>query len=292
MSADDWFSRLEQQLEQQLDAFLQANPGQARQLELQEQRERLERLQRQRLELQSGAERVRQELINLAAEIAQWQERVERARNAGATELAERAEAHLAGLMARGRDRWQALADLGASLQQLEADNRRLRGLLELQQRGDDLVGAAVISRRADGWWQQLLLGRGSLQGLEAGDPVLAPGGLLGRIASVTPTTAMVTLLTDPASRIGVWVPRTRQHALLVGAGSPRPLLRFIQQDVGVRPGDLVTTSPASTLLPPNLTIGVVQSINDRAVPAPEAVVQLSAPVDAVDWVQVPRHPR
>lgn len=182
--------------------------------------------------------------------------------------------------------------DQQSRLQQLEADNRRLRGLLQLQQRGDHLVGAAVISRRADGWWQQLLLGRGSLQGLQVGDPVLAPGGLLGRIASVTPATATVTLLTDPASRIGVWVPRTRQHALLVGAGSPRPLLRFIQQDVGVRPGDLVTTSPASTLLPPNLTIGVVQSINDRAVPAPEAVVQLSAPVDAVDWVQVPRHPR
>ena len=122
MSADDWFSRLEQQLEQQLDAFLQANPGQAQQLELQEQRERLQRLQRQRLELQSGAERERQQLLELAAEIAQWQERVTRARNAGATELAERAEAHLAGLMARGRDRWQALAERGARLQQLEAE--------------------------------------------------------------------------------------------------------------------------------------------------------------------------
>jgi rod shape-determining protein MreC len=64
-------------------------------------------------------------------------------------------------------------------------------------------------------------------------------------------------------------------------------VLRFIEQDVGVRPGDVVTTSPASTLLPPNLTIGVVQSVNERAVPAPEAVVQLSAPVNAVDWVQV-----
>jgi hercynine metabolism protein len=122
VSADDWFSRLEQQLEQQLDAFLQANPGQAQQLELQEQRERLQRLQRQRLELQSGAERERQQLLELAAEIAQWQERVTRARNAGATELAERAEAHLAGLMARGRDRWQALAERGARLQQLEAE--------------------------------------------------------------------------------------------------------------------------------------------------------------------------
>jgi rod shape-determining protein MreC len=33
----------------------------------------------------------------------------------------------------------------------------------------------------------------------------------------------------------------------------------------------------------------VVQSVNERAVPAPEALVQLSAPVNAIDWVQVQR---
>jgi len=33
--------------------------------------------------------------------------------------------------------------------------------------------------------------------------------------------------------------------------------------------------------------VGVVQSVNDDLSPAPEAEVQLSAPVDAVDWVQV-----
>jgi rod shape-determining protein MreC len=48
-----------------------------------------------------------------------------------------------------------------------------------------------------------------------------------------------------------------------------------------------VTTSPASTLLPPNLTVGVVQSVDEELVPAPDAVVQLSAPIDAVDWVQL-----
>ena len=49
----------------------------------------------------------------------------------------------------------------------------------------------------------------------------------------------------------------------------------------------VVVTSPASTLVPPNITVGVIQAINDKAVPAPEAVVQLSAPVEAVDGVQV-----
>ncbi|MGL6135621.1 MAG: rod shape-determining protein MreC [Prochlorococcaceae cyanobacterium] len=177
--------------------------------------------------------------------------------------------------------------DQQSRLEQLEADNRRLRELLELQAGSGELLSAPVISRQAQGWWQQLVIGRGSLQGLDSGHAVLAPGGLLGRVVSVTPSTATVTLLTDSSSRVGVWVGRVRHHGMLVGQGTDRPLLRFIQQDVGVRPGDVVTTSPASTLLPPNLTVGVVQSVNDQAVPAPEAVVQLSAPAEAIDWVQV-----
>jgi rod shape-determining protein MreC len=177
--------------------------------------------------------------------------------------------------------------DRQSRLQQLEADNHRLRRLLDLERGNPLLVSAPVISRQAEGWWKQLVIGRGGLQGLAPGDAVLAPGGLLGRLVSVTPTTATVLLLTDSSSRIGVWVGRAQRHGLLVGAGTSRPVLRFIEQDVGVRPGDVVTTSPASTLLPPNLTIGVVQSVNERAVPAPEAVVQLSSPVNAVDWVQV-----
>jgi rod shape-determining protein MreC len=178
--------------------------------------------------------------------------------------------------------------DRSTRLQQLEADNRRLRRLLDLERgAGSAAQSAPVISRQTGGWWQQLVIGRGALQGVRTGAAVLAPGGLLGRVASVTPTTATVVLLTDASSRIGVWVGRVQHHGLLVGTGTSRPVLRFIERDVGARPGDLVTTSPASTLLPPNLTIGVIQRVNEQAVPAPEAVVQLSAPVQAVDWVQV-----
>ena len=72
-----------------------------------------------------------------------------------------------------------------------------------------------------------------------------------------------------------------------MGQGSSRPELRLIESDPDVRPGDLVSTSPASTLLPPNLPVGVVQSVNGRAIPAPTAVVQLIAAPEAIDWVQV-----
>ena len=180
----------------------------------------------------------------------------------------------------------QALNDQ-TRLRQLDADNLRLRSLLELQGRGGRELAAAVISRQEGGWWQQLVIGRGELQGLRPGMAVTAPGGLIGRISSVTPTTASVTLLTDPGSRVGVWVGRVRRHCLLTGIGTSRPLLRFLEKDPGVRPGDVVVTSPASTLVAPNLMVGVIQSVDDRAVPATEAVVQLSATVEEVDWVQV-----
>ena len=51
--------------------------------------------------------------------------------------------------------------------------------------------------------------------------------------------------------------------------------------------GDVVTTSPASTLLPPNLTIGIVQFVDENALPSPFAIVQLTASPEAIDWVQV-----
>lgn len=124
--AADWFSQLEQQLEAQLNAFLQANPAQEQLLRQEEQRERQRRLKRRRLDLQASAEQTRNELLALARDIAQWQERVERARSAGANDLARRAESHLAELMAKGRDRWQALGELGASFRAVEQELAQL----------------------------------------------------------------------------------------------------------------------------------------------------------------------
>jgi rod shape-determining protein MreC len=179
-----------------------------------------------------------------------------------------------------------------ARMDALSLDNARLREMLGLQkdpagQLEGRRLAAPVISRQNGGWWQQLVIGKGALAGVRAGQPVLAPGGLIGLVASVTPATATITLLTDPSSRVGVWLSRTRHHGLLTGVGTARPVLRFLDKDPEARPGDVVVTSPASTLVPPNLPVGVIQSVDASADPAPTAVVQLIAPVQAVDWVQV-----
>ena len=100
-----WFDDLEARLNQQLEAFLQANPAQQTRLEQQEARDRQEQLGRQRLALQQQAQQQRQALLALVSEIRQWQGRTDKARQAGATDLAAKAEQHLNGLMLQGRQR-------------------------------------------------------------------------------------------------------------------------------------------------------------------------------------------
>ena len=111
--AADWLEQLEARLEQQLEAFLRANPAQEALLQEQE---RLERKQRQQ-QLLLQAEALRSELLQIAAEVRQWRDRSDRARNAGAADLATRADRQVAQLIERGRLRWQALEQLGREVQ-------------------------------------------------------------------------------------------------------------------------------------------------------------------------------
>jgi hercynine metabolism protein len=113
---------LEARLNQQLESFLRANPQQEALLAEQAQRDLQQRLLQERLKLRQEAELQRQGLLRLAGEIRQWQERSERARGAGAEELAARAEAHIATLMEQGRNRWQTLAELGERFAAVERE--------------------------------------------------------------------------------------------------------------------------------------------------------------------------
>ena len=170
----------------------------------------------------------------------------------------------------------------------LEEDNIRLRRALSLQEFGNTKrISAAVISRSSSSWWQQLEINKGAKDGILIGQTVIGPGGLIGLVDSTTPLTSRVRLLTDPGHQIGVWIDRTKRHGILTGMGTNRPKLIFLNKNSLAKIGDVVTTSSASTLLPPNLMIGIVQFVDEKALPSPFAIVQLTASPEAIDWVQI-----
>ena len=93
----------------------------------QHQKDRYLALQRQCNQLKHEAEEQRCQLLNLAKEVHAWQKRTLRARNAGATELAEKADKHLNKLMEQGRNLWNDLEDLGRRFGEVDGQLQSLR---------------------------------------------------------------------------------------------------------------------------------------------------------------------
>jgi len=172
----------------------------------------------------------------------------------------------------------------------LKKDNLRLRRILSLQESSDDEnISAAVISRKTGSWWRQIVLNKGSKDGVEIGNIVTGPGGLLGRVKNTSLFTSSVTLLTSPESKLGVWVDRSQTNGVLIGSGDDHPSLILYSKDADIKVGDFVSSSPASSLLPPNIPIGIVQSIDKTLQSKKMAKISLLAKPNVIDWVQILR---
>ena len=173
-------------------------------------------------------------------------------------------------------------------LKQLEKDNKRLREILSLQRLSDsESISAIVISRKTGSFWRQIILNKGAKDGVEIGSFVVGPGGLLGRVDNTSVFTSTVKLLTSPESKVGVWVERIQMHGLLVGSGNDYPKVIFYNKDIDIKVGDFVLSSPASTLLPPNIPIGIVQSVDEDLKAKKTANILLLGKPQAIDWVQI-----
>lgn len=181
--------------------------------------------------------------------------------------------------------------ELQQRVTELESQNQKLRELLGYT--SEDLkqgTPAPIVGRSADHWWQQIILARGSRDGVKEGDVVMAPGGVVGRVKEVTPNTSRVLLLSDPSSRVGVTVSRSRAMGYLRGQSMNRAVMEFFDKVPDVRRGDVISTSAFSQLFPAGMPVGRVEAVNLNKSPAPEAVIELSAPVSSLEWVVVYAH--
>ncbi|GAP98496.1 rod shape-determining protein MreC [Leptolyngbya sp. NIES-2104] len=182
-------------------------------------------------------------------------------------------------------------AELRQRLIELESKNQKLEELLGLA-RSKKVEGfpAAVIGRSADHWWQQVTLGRGSNDGVKEGAVVMSPGGLVGRVTQTTPSSSRVLLLSDPSSRVGVAISRSRFMGYLRGKTGNRAVMEFFEKVPDVRKDDIVTTSSFSQLYPAGIPIGRVESVDLTKSPAPEATIELTAPISYLEWAMIYPH--
>ena len=178
--------------------------------------------------------------------------------------------------------------ELRYRLTELESQNQRMKELLKIKVNPmKNEVWTTVIGRGADSWWNQILIGKGSNDGIKAGAVVVAPGGLVGRVTNVSPNSSQVLLISDPNSQAGVVVSRSRFSGMLKGQSQNTAVLEFFERDPDAKVGDIVHTSQFSTLFPENVPVGRIKSINLDKQPSPEAIIEFSTPLGLLEYVEV-----
>ncbi len=183
------------------------------------------------------------------------------------------------------------IKEFSQKIAELEQQNVILKQLLGYAQSHDTpFITAPIIGRSADAWWQQVILGRGSQEGIKKGYVVTGVGGLVGRVIDVTPHTSRVLLISDPSSQVGVNVTRSRSMGFIKGQGSSIAIMQFFEKVPDVRPGDTITTSRVSQLFPAEIPVGQVKSVNLNKGTVPEATIELTAPLNHLEWVLVQPH--
>jgi rod shape-determining protein MreC len=155
-------------------------------------------------------------------------------------------------------------AERSLRVEQLEAENARLRALLSLR---PSLVvrsqSAEVLYDAPDPFSRKVIIDRGATHGVALASPVINEAGVLGQVTRVYPLYAEVTLLTDRDAAIPVLNARNQVRSAAFG-GLAGMEMRFMAGNSDVLVGDLLTTSGVDGVYPPGLPVAKVASVERK----------------------------
>ncbi len=147
-------------------------------------------------------------------------------------------------------------------------------------------IAARVIGFPPENEERTITIDRGSNAGVHKDDGVVATDGIVGRVASVTPFSSTVVLITDYTSRIPAVVRHGRWWGIARGnVSSVR--MEFIPQDAVLKAGDVVVTG-AGRSFRAGIPIGTIAQIErGDATLYQTAVLKPAVALGALDRVVV-----
>lgn len=175
----------------------------------------------------------------------------------------------------------------------LNAENERLRGLLDLKEKSKyKVLNARIIGRDPSVWFDSSIVNRGSMDGVKLNMPVVTDGGLVGRVTAVSPLTAQVDLITRDKSGVGGIIGEiSTSNALGVISGSSKKDLvemRYVSGSVDVQVGQTVYTSGQDGIYPAGLKIGeIVEVVTGSATTPHTILIRPSSRIDSMQEVGI-----
>jgi len=163
-------------------------------------------------------------------------------------------------------------------------ENRRLKALLALAEPSPRLVTTSrVVAGAPASPLSTAIVAAGQRQGVAVGQPVREPSGLVGRVVETGANAARIMLLTNVDSRVPVALVRDGTPALVFGTNKPLLEVKTVITDRNpFRPGDLLITSGAGGIYPPDVPVAVVVRTT-----ADGALARPAVPPERLDFVIV-----
>ncbi len=145
----------------------------------------------------------------------------------------------------------------------LTAENNRLRDLLgsaaKLQ---DNVLVAELISVDPNPKKHEVVIDKGSGDGVFVGQPLLDAQGLMGQVISVSMFTSRVMLISDQSHSVPVQVSRSNLRLIAQGTGTIHQLkLMHVQDTADIRLGDLLVSSGLGNRFPVGYPVGIVEKV-------------------------------
>lgn len=171
-------------------------------------------------------------------------------------------------------------------LTSLEAENNRLRDLLDARRRVQDEVRVvAIMAVDANPFKHNIVLDLGSTQGVYAGQAIINADGIIGQVMEAGPLTSDAILISDPGHALLVEVNRNGLRTVAYGTGEFGRLdLPGLPNNADIRTGDLLVTSGLGGTFPSGYPVAVVDTVT--RVPQ-EAFAEVTAtPSAALDQIR------
>lgn len=165
----------------------------------------------------------------------------------------------------------------------LETENNQLKALLRssAQVQGKLLI-AQLLAVDTDPFVHQVMLDKGTREGVFIGQPVLDANGVMGKIIQAGPISSRVLLVNDPHSGVPVQVARNGVRAIAMGDSLTGKLrLVNVSQTADIKVNDILVTSGLGENYPEGYPLGRVSSIvKDPAFQFADIIVEPSAHLD------------
>lgn len=146
----------------------------------------------------------------------------------------------------------------------LEAENARLRDLLEARsQVRDEVRVAEIMAVDANPFRHSIVIDVGERDAVYDGQALVDANGVIGQVIETGLTTSQALLISDPSHALPVEVNRNGLRTIANGTGELDRLdLPFLPNNADIEVGDLLVTSGLGGAFPAGYPVAVVTTVN------------------------------